>query len=193
MGRDSNSSFKDRDRLDRGTPDSPKHFYVAARYRSQAPVRVPFRGPPLRAAPVSALGSVGFWVFVGVPGSGPGCAPARAGRWFVSGGLRGLGVSGFLRVPVPGVYPCGVGCRTALAKPFFRGASTSKNFSGYGSTDPRSRDDIPRSNDPRIVLAACHTSGELELRGPGKSARGSFESDCRLAISFVYCMIREAG
>ena len=119
MGHESHSSFKDRDRLDRGTPDSPKHFYVAARYRSQAPVRVPFRGPPLRAAPVSALGSVGFWVFAGVPGSGPGCAPALAGRWFVSGGLRGLGGSGFLWVPVSGVYPCGVGCRTALAKLLF--------------------------------------------------------------------------
>ena len=193
MGHESHSSFKDRDRLDRGTPDSPKHFYVAARYRSQAPVRVPFRGPPLRAAPVSALGSVGFWVFAGVPGSGPGCAPALAGRWFVSGGLRVLGVGVFSGPGAGGVPLRGWLPYRACEAPFFREASSSKNFSRYGSTDPRSRDDIPWSNDPRMVLAACHTSGELELRGPGKSARGSFESDCRLAISYVYCMIREAG
>ena len=194
MGHESHSSFKDRDRLDRGTPDSPKHFYVAARYRSQAPVRVPFRGPPPSGCARVRLGVRGLLGLCRGPGVWSWLRACPCWAVVCFGGFCGVvGVRGFCGSRCRGCTLAGSAAVPRLQSLFFRGASTSKNFSGYGSTDPRSRDDIPRSNDPRIVLAACHTSGELELRGPGKSARGSFESDCRLAISTVYCLTREAG
>ena len=163
MGHESHSSFKDRDRLDRGTPDSPKHFYVAARYRSQAPVRVPFRGPPLRAAPVSALGSVGFWVFAGVPGSGPGCAPALAGRWFVSGGFAGswgfrvFAGPGAGGVPLRGLLPCRA-CETLFSEEPRRVRIFRDTDRPIQDLETAFRDQLirgclcacfPRSNDPR--------------------------------------------